>query len=437
MQLEPISILTGLLQQSPGAKELEITYLPLPDDIYESVSFLKDGIHLGIHAPHVPQLAREFRKSYYGLRKKLMMHANSKSGDEKSFGLLMGSISCLLLLCPDHASAWSDRKRLLLHRLDELKASSCVRDTNNSADYSTIWEGEMSYLDLLFTQHSKAPNAWSHRRWICKQMLRATHNVNQMNHLEMSSTQLMTWFTHEIDVCINIAERKPKNYYAWTHRRFIIGTLVDRLEKTEDRDHELKVMSLLKSEVGCIHPWLCRHISDHSAAHYGGEVYRLWLSVGNQALDSVGDAMKSKEEEIHQNLKLSWELIELYPSHEVIWIWRRISASFFLEYKKSKENIRSDFSRDSKKKFVENEIAMVANIRNEESSSDDEIGSLKSQHAISYLSWILRKIDTKIVDVDISNVRSSLIFDDNDVLQCLWSNISRAPGKCVEPDKWV
>lgn len=420
MQLEPISVLTSLLEQNPGAKELEITYLPLPDDIGESVSFLKDGIHLGIHAPHVPQLAREFRKSYYGLRRNLM-HANRMSGDEKSFELLMGSISCLLLLCPDHASAWSDRKRILLYRLDKLKASPCLGDANNSADYLTIWEGEMRYLDMLFTQHSKAPNAWSHRRWICKQMSRTSREVNQTNHPEFSSAQLMNWLTHELDVCIDIAERKPKNYYAWTHRRFIIGTLVDRIEKTEDRDYELEVMTLLKSEVGCIYPWLSRHVSDHSAAHYGGEVYRLWLSIGNQAFDSEEDAMKSKVEEIHQNLKLSLDLIELYPSHEVIWIWRRISSSFFLEYSKSK-NKSLDFSIDSKKKFVEDEIAMVAAIRNEVSSGD-EISSLKSQYAISYLIWILRKVKKEITAIDISNVRSLLIFDDDDILQCLWSNI--------------
>ncbi len=203
--------ITKLIQLLHGTKidptQLEITILPDRIDGSSSSSsssgtnsnayddsdyyFLKDGIHLGIHAPNVPQLARLFRSEFYSIRhlykkstrnmKKNVvvvvadddngnnvldvldnvvdvvdMNANVNDIDKREIKNRLGDATkCLLLLCPDHATAWSDRKRLLHNQCYH------ARFERNSMEYleyvlSNVWQDEMNYLNLLFTQHSKA-----------------------------------------------------------------------------------------------------------------------------------------------------------------------------------------------------------------------------------------------------------------------------------------
>jgi hypothetical protein len=62
---------------------------------------------------------------------------------------MMKVLTCLLLVCPDHATAWSDRRRVILRTLIQ------VNHTDDEEKIK-ILEEEMDYLDLLFTHHSKA-----------------------------------------------------------------------------------------------------------------------------------------------------------------------------------------------------------------------------------------------------------------------------------------
>eukprot|EP00553_Chaetoceros_curvisetus_P005702 CAMPEP_0204632104 /NCGR_PEP_ID=MMETSP0717-20131115/24145_1 /ASSEMBLY_ACC=CAM_ASM_000666 /TAXON_ID=230516 /ORGANISM="Chaetoceros curvisetus" /LENGTH=298 /DNA_ID=CAMNT_0051649859 /DNA_START=149 /DNA_END=1042 /DNA_ORIENTATION=- len=98
------------------------------------------------------------------------------------------------------------------------------------------------------------------------------------------------------------------------------------------------VCTILQSEIESIEPWLRKHVSDHSAAHYGGQVCALWLSVGGVG-EGAGIGAEAPEEEssIRIHVSKKWRMKELFkmyqssialmkkfPSHEVIWIWRRI-----------------------------------------------------------------------------------------------------------------
>ncbi len=151
-------LITLLINEEPNPTQLEITILP--DRIYKDNDhddnndkndhddsdyyFLKDGIHLGIHAPNLPTLARIFRKEYYSLRKSLLPFILRKDrGNDEIIQKLWEATSGLLLLCPDHATAWSDRKRILLF-------------FNGKNDNDSLWKQEIEYLNLLCSQHSKA-----------------------------------------------------------------------------------------------------------------------------------------------------------------------------------------------------------------------------------------------------------------------------------------
>ena len=146
-QSESISILIHLIQSQPRATELNITILPISESSndnqqpsYPHRSYMKEGPHLGIHATDLPFLAKDFRTEYFSLRA-LQSQSKSKSQSKlQTINLdqrIMDASTCLLLVCPDHATAWADRRRILLKQEDD-------------------FGDEILFLDFLFTQHSKA-----------------------------------------------------------------------------------------------------------------------------------------------------------------------------------------------------------------------------------------------------------------------------------------
>jgi hypothetical protein len=184
-QPNAIKTLINLLNQEPPSQNLEITILPLDD--YEtttctSTAFLKDGIHFGIHAPHIPRLAREFRAEYHALRRNMKNMSfewrrrhrcspimddtteNDSTRKETSNVLeketdirFRESITCLLLLCPDHATGWADRRHVLLRSAFERKQEEADgASTGAGAGQQEVWFQEIQFLDFMFTQHSKA-----------------------------------------------------------------------------------------------------------------------------------------------------------------------------------------------------------------------------------------------------------------------------------------
>lgn len=166
-QPESTKALLQLLKQDPIPTKLEITALPIDETIQvegEQVSsetnltnnFLKADIHLGINATKLPRLARDFRKDYASLRSIFVQSQQHMptGGTQDLFSLnqrLIDSTTCLLMLCPDHATAWSDRKRGLL-----LSKSWSDIDDDLIKDSQSVWNKEISFLDMLFSQHSKA-----------------------------------------------------------------------------------------------------------------------------------------------------------------------------------------------------------------------------------------------------------------------------------------
>lgn len=131
------------LYSEPVPKHLELTILPIEDD---KISFLKEDIYIGIHFPRLPYLSRNFRTLYQSIKPKVVV----AEYDQDLHDQLMNVLTCLLLVCPDHAPAWCDRRRLVLKTID--------RDIDKSSHIQKgeILEKELAFLDLLFTQHSKA-----------------------------------------------------------------------------------------------------------------------------------------------------------------------------------------------------------------------------------------------------------------------------------------
>mmetsp|Transcript_13392 Transcript_13392/g.20102 ORF Transcript_13392/g.20102 Transcript_13392/m.20102 type:complete len:462 (+) Transcript_13392:54-1439(+) len=402
--------LADLLKSEPLPKELEVTILPFDEeDDAETSSFMKEGVHLGIHAPNVPKLVREFRQVYYSSRNAAFESIDGEN--QNVVDKLMDCISCLLLLCPDHATAWADRRRVLLKR------ESCRTKQGDEFPARVLfWKAELGYMNMLFTQHSKAPNAWGHRRWVCRQIL-ALLSLENFSSQErwQPSEDFIEWATLEIAVCSVIGEKFSKNYYAWTHRSFVIRTIANVMNSnmcTNDANVACRedMKSMLETEADCTMMWLRRHVSDHSAAHYGGEALSIWLEVGQDMntctrIDTCSSNSKMQWKIGILNVKLqeSCALIEKFSSHEVIWTWRRILSHLFLAC------CNSHSSKEALS-FLKREIVFAQSFSDESSartcSIDKQETDMQQQFSLAYIVWLLK--DAREYNLDLTSLMDEI-----------------------------
>ena len=120
-----------LLEESPT--EFDIAILSeKPNDNLQDAFVLQDATFLGVNALDLPCLACNIRRDYWKCR-----NSSTASGDLESV------TKCLLLLCPDHATAWADRRRYLLRLMNDEERQEALCD-------------ELVFVNLLMTRHTKA-----------------------------------------------------------------------------------------------------------------------------------------------------------------------------------------------------------------------------------------------------------------------------------------
>ena len=120
---------------------------------------------------------------------------------------LLTATRALLVLHPSSYTAWNSRKDVLQRSLQRSSSSSKVTTTEMWKTLTT----EIHFVDLVFTLHPKISEAWEHRSWCVREMLRLRSDAE-------SGADRSVMHRHELDVCEAVAVRYPKNYYAWSHR---------------------------------------------------------------------------------------------------------------------------------------------------------------------------------------------------------------------------
>ena len=142
-----------------------------------------------------------------------------------------------LLMDPEFLTAANIRKRLLWARLfdpDELRRQIAR---------------EQRVVDSLLTsrlhRHTKSPTLWNHRRWLLE--LAEEHGVTAN-------------MVHDLTTIVMVAgDRHPRNYYAWSHARYIVT-----LPSADGPSLDQRVLPAVKD-------WCFRHhtdISGWSFLHY-------------------------------------------------------------------------------------------------------------------------------------------------------------------------
>ena len=200
---------------------------------------------------------------------------------------ILASTRAMLLINGDNYSAWNVRKRVL---------------TQATLTLASL-EGEIQFTTLVFSVRHKSTNAWSHRRWACR-----AAELMFKSHLEESPT---SFWARELEVCEAVAERHPKNYFAWTHR-LAICRLLDK--------------ESIELEVNRSNEFLRRHVSDRSAAHHCEQL--LSLRLGRSS------SLREQLEFGELQLEFGATLAETLPGHETLWHHLRTCMRIFLSIEK-------------------------------------------------------------------------------------------------------
>ncbi|OEU14258.1 hypothetical protein FRACYDRAFT_240792 [Fragilariopsis cylindrus CCMP1102] len=285
--------------------------------------------HLGLEAQHLPFIAKKIRKVYHTTKMKMkeskakamkkdnITNNNNRNRNEEEVEeetvtnvLLFNITSCLLLIQPDHSTVWSDRRRCLLSQIQRIMETTQLQNNNSEQEEEEkkeneilllMWYNELDYLDLLMTQHSKAPSSWAHRKYVLRQLLslhNEHHQQEKAQSLDGNMTSIQDLVMKEVNgICSSVAEKYPKNYYAWTHRIYVVSELL--LSTVFIKNNTINnyidivigtisnISKFLEIELKekMYNEWLPTHPTDHSAIHYTCQI-----------LDSLFDSLNQKEE---------------------------------------------------------------------------------------------------------------------------------------------
>jgi hypothetical protein len=207
----------------------------------------------------------------------------------------------------------------------------------------------------------------------------------------------------EITICTRVAEHYPKNYYAWTHRRYLLDIMLRTSSRIRQNDPQQSpqntaqvtsiFLSLMSEEWSAVTTWLERHVSDHSAVHYCGQVLQFLLKYMSNTTDA-------KIEVVKQALQIAREFADRFSDHEALWSFRRTVVSSILEYYYSvtTQSSSSDEWKTLWPILWGKDVAQVYNsaiiILNQKDSLSPSIPPV---HAVTYLLWVLVQIQ-KYVD---------------------------------------
>lgn len=132
----------------------------------------------------------------------------------------------ILLFDPEHLTAANYRKRRLL----DLRATR----SNTVPDMHIYIKNELVYLESLLTsplhRHTKSPTLWHHRRWLVTEFLDQVCREYTLtgNDCSCSEEGFEPLWRAELGVVERSGDRHPKNYYAWSYARWLLGYLAEK-----------------------------------------------------------------------------------------------------------------------------------------------------------------------------------------------------------------
>jgi Protein prenyltransferase alpha subunit repeat len=218
---------------------------------------------------------------------------------------------------------------------------------------------------------------------------------------------ILDLFRGEAKICREIAERYPKNYYAWTHRRYFLGILIQSI----DLNVEEKTRILRNEWEEMIEEWLPRHMSDHSAAHYAAQVLELWV----RQLKSERTTSDLESVAAHAVEAVKALVVEDEDFHETLWILQRMVVTILLSELGDTTNDRIG---------LRPEVDLIAKQYFQNGSSVGT-GTTNNVHMLTFLLWVaesLKKCSNApiVAETVLHDIRVSLSSHPH-IHHCMWA----------------
>ncbi len=298
----------------------------------------------------------------------------------------------------------------------------------------------------------KSPSSWGHRKWISQKLVENCTSKQEKGTLPASessdacqSDHLYQWATSEIATCTLVSEKFPKNYYSWTHRlwvcRLLFGSWYDHHDSpsklcSNDIAKTSLLFQLLNKELSNCTAWMRNHVSDHSAAHYQGQIMRMILAIG---LHPGKGCFYHQQSQFIEGLCLAWDLVtnsmesarsSNFLSHEAIWINRRNCGFAFINLLEgclfvdgSSKDWLVQFDPTPLSAFMDDFI--TREVIDLFSSYSQLESSLERNNALAYIVWMgnLLKTKVKVLSEDsfvVTEKALTLLGHDNNIVGNAW-----------------
>jgi hypothetical protein len=85
--------------------------------------------------------------------------------------------------------------------------------------------GELKFIQVILSKHSKSPSCWHHRRW-CLEYLQSNSSSSAVTE-SLGPLLRSTLWPNELLLCERMCDIYPRNYYSWNHRLWISQQLDD------------------------------------------------------------------------------------------------------------------------------------------------------------------------------------------------------------------
>lgn len=186
--------ISGFLQSISSEGLLELEILGKTHPFPEGLHVVQDGCAAGISKLGLVQAFLVARK---------LLNLDKSANHLPSEDDLLGITAVMLFMDPEHLTAANTRKRIILKKL-----------ARPGADTTAVLSREKYFLDSMLTsrlhRHTKSPTLWGHLRWLLRLFPASTQHVDILGDIKR--------------VVFVAAERHPRNYYAWSHARFLVET---------------------------------------------------------------------------------------------------------------------------------------------------------------------------------------------------------------------
>ncbi|PKA50666.1 Protein farnesyltransferase/geranylgeranyltransferase type-1 subunit alpha [Apostasia shenzhenica] len=331
--------------------------------VYDETVFWYGQHKLAISVHAIPQLYFASRIAYMNARRSYIgaISISKTNGymntaidrvdfDQLETDVLSHSKALLIMSC-DFGSVWNSRKLVLLQK-HEL----------------SVFMEEFHLCTLILSSSPKSEQAWSHRRWVIKNVARKFHDLHDI-------------IEQESELVKKIAEKSKMNYRAWNHQCWLI-TYMSRDQKLDE---------LLKSR-----KWAELHVADSCCFHYRRRLILSMLEDSTLRDDEMSSVTPDAFILLKEELKWNVLLIKRYIGREALWIHRRFLSYYWIKLFANPQDV--GFPGEDQHKvvtdldgFIGKEIELLNSCLNLPIVEFEDTQS-QAQHAAAYILWISKKI---------------------------------------------